>query len=166
MKNGIVVSDAGPIFSLAIANQLELLSELFDEIYIPKAVWQEVIRDRTTEHYQRVVDYFADRIKEISGANNLTFVMDYGESEAVILYNELAANFLLIDDRKARDIAENFGVNCIGTIGILSTAREKEIIDELKPIFELFLERKRYYSLALLNMILRKHGEEEIKDLP
>jgi predicted nucleic acid-binding protein len=33
--------------------------------------------------------------------------MDYGESEAVILYEEMSGNFLLIDDKKARKIAEN-----------------------------------------------------------
>ena len=156
MKNGLVISDAGPIFSLAIVDQLELLEHLFDEILIPKAVWEEVTKDRTTEHYGRVVDYFQNRVKEISGSNNLTFVMDYGESEAVILCHELQADFLLIDDRKARDIAENFGIKCIGTIGILSIAREKGIVDELRPIFEMFLKRKRYFSLKLLNMILKK----------
>jgi hypothetical protein len=41
--------------------------------------------------------------------------MDYGESEAITLYKELNANFLLIDDRKARLIAESMKVNCIGT---------------------------------------------------
>lgn len=163
MKNGLVISDSGPIFSLAIIDKLNLLDSLFDEIFIPRAVWEEVTKDTTTEHHQRIVAYFKNRIQEIKGANKLTFVMDYGESEAVILYNELDADFLLIDDKKARDIAENFGVNCVGTIGILSIAKEKGSIDALRPIFELFLKNKRFYSLKLLNMILRKHNEEEIK---
>jgi predicted nucleic acid-binding protein len=89
--------------------------------------------------------------------------MDYGESEAVILYKELKANYLLIDDKKARDIAENFGIQCIGTIGILSIARERKMIDELKTLFEVFLQNKRYYSLKLLNAILKIHDEEAIK---
>lgn len=163
MKNGLVISDSGPIFSLAIVDKLELLDSLFDEIYIPKAVWEEVTRDNTTEHYQKIVEYFQDRIKEISGENKLTFVMDYGESEAVILYNEVNADFLLIDDKKARDIAENFGMSCIGTIGILSIAREKRMVDGLRPIFQSFLKNKRFYSLKLLNMILKRHNEEEIE---
>ncbi len=36
----------------------------------------------------------------------LSFLLDYGESESIILYNELQADFLLIDDKKARNIAE------------------------------------------------------------
>ena len=45
MKNGLVISDSGPIFSLAIIDKLGILDELFDEIYIPKAVWEELTRE-------------------------------------------------------------------------------------------------------------------------
>lgn len=86
-------------------------------------------------------------------------MMDYGESECVILYKEADANFLLIDDRKARRIAENFGINCIGTLGILSAARQRNIIVALQPLFALLLKNKRFYSLSLLNSILEKHNE-------
>ncbi|MCD4698514.1 MAG: DUF3368 domain-containing protein, partial [Bacteroidales bacterium] len=84
------------------------------------------------------------------------------ESESVILYKELQADFLLIDDKKARRIAENFGINCIGTIGLLSVARDEKIILELRPLFEIFLQNKRYYSITLLNTILTKHKERRI----
>ena len=48
MKNGLISSDSGPIFSLAIIDKLELLDSLFDEVYIPKAVWREITQDNTT----------------------------------------------------------------------------------------------------------------------
>ncbi len=163
MKNGLVIADSGPIFSLAIIDKLDILDELFDEICIPKAVWEELTRDKTAEHYTRIVEYFEEKVKEVSGFNELTFVMDYGESESVLLYKELNANYLLIDDKKARDIAENFGIQCIGTIGILSIAREKGIIGKLRPLFISFIENKRYYSLKLLNIILTKYNEKEIE---
>lgn len=162
MKNGLVIADSGPIFSLAIINKLDILTDLFDNVYIPNAVWEELTRDKTTEHYQHIVKYFEGKVKEIIGFNELTFIMDYGESESVILYKELNADYLLIDDKKARNIAENFGMQCIGTIGILSIARSKGIIDELRTLFKLFIENKRFYSLTLLNAILKKHNEEEI----
>lgn len=162
MKNGLIISDAGPIFSLALIDKLEVLDHLFEEVKIPKAVWVEITRDQSTFFYKNIVNYFEDKIKEISGQNELTFIMDYGESEALKLYKELNADYLLIDDKKARTIAENFGIRCIGTIGILSSAKEKGIINELKPLFKKFIENKRYYSLPLLNAILKKHSEKEI----
>jgi len=108
--------------------------------------------------------FFKSRIVNIRGFNELTFVMDYGESESVILYRELNADFLLIDDKKARKIAENFGITCIGTLGILSTARDKGLIKELRPVFKAFLKHDRYYSLKLLNVLLERHNEQKIKD--
>lgn len=88
--------------------------------------------------------------------------MDYGESESLILYRELEANFLLIDDKKARSIAENFEMNCIGTLGILSAAKSRGIVKELRPLFKKFLDNNRYYSVSLLNTLLDKHSEDKI----
>ena len=88
--------------------------------------------------------------------------MDSGESESVMLYKEMQADFLLIDDKKARSIAENFSVNCIGVIGLLAVAKDRGLIKELKPIFETFLSNKRFYSPELLNAILAKVGETKI----
>lgn len=38
-----IVSNASPLIDLAQIGQLELLHELYDEIYVPEAVWQEVV---------------------------------------------------------------------------------------------------------------------------
>jgi uncharacterized protein len=98
-------------------------------------------------------------VNPVTGLNELAFVMDYGESESVLLYKELNAHFLLIDDRKARKIAESMDINCIGLIGILSIAKNKDLIGALRPVFEKLLQNKRYYSKELLNTILLAHGE-------
>lgn len=113
VKNELVIADSGSIFSLAIIDKLEILNLIFDNIRIHIAVWKEITLDKSTGHYQRVYKFFHDKTQQIIGFNELSFLMDYGESESVILYKELQANFLLIDDRKARKIAENFGLNCI-----------------------------------------------------
>ena len=162
MKNGLVIADSGPIFSLAVIDKLEILNVIFDSIRIPLAVWEEITLNKTTEQFQKIHSFFHDKTQQIAGFNELSFLMDYGESESVILYKELQADFLLIDDKKARKIAENFGLNCIGTIGLLSVARERKIISELKPLFETFLRNKRFYSITLLNTILEKHKENSL----
>lgn len=160
MKNGLVIADSGPIFSLALIDKLEILNDLFDEIKIPTAVWTEITIDKSKSDYSKLYNFFKDKVSQISGLNELAFVMDYGESESIILYKELQADFLLIDDKKARKIAETLNVNCIGIIGLLSTAKDKGLIGQLKPFFETFLKNKRYYSIDLLNAVLTAQGEE------
>lgn len=160
MKNGLVIADSGPIFSLALIDRLDILAELFDYIKIPQAVWGEITYDNTKSDFQKLYEFFKDRTCQISGLNELTFMMDYGESESLILYKELQADFLLIDDKKARKIAENLNINCIGIIGLLSIAKDKGLIGKLKPIFETFLQNKRFYSVDLLNSVLMAKGEK------
>jgi uncharacterized protein len=162
MKNGLVIADSGSIFSLAVIDKLDLLNLFFDEIKIPKAVWKEITLDENAVFFNRIVDFFADKICEIKEFNELTFVMDYGESEAVLLYKEHSADFLLIDDKKARKIAENFGINCIGTLGLLIMSKDKGYINELQPVFKSLIDNKRYYSLTLLNTILAQKHEKPI----
>ena len=163
MKKGLVIADAGPIFSLAIVNKLKLLNQLFDEVRIPRAVWNEITLDNKPNFYKSIKRFFESKITEIKSFNKLTFIMDYGESESVILYKELNADFLLIDDKKARHIAENFNIKCIGTLGVLSKAKEKGIIKDLRPIFISFLKNDRYYSINLLNKLLEKYNEPKIQ---
>ncbi|MFO7824472.1 MAG: DUF3368 domain-containing protein [Cyclobacterium sp.] len=162
MKNGLVIADASPIFSLAVINRIGLLNKLFDDIKIPRAVWEEITRQKHETFHTDIVDFFKNKVVDIKGFNELTFMMDYGESEAVILYKELKANFLLIDDKKARRIAENFGMNCIGTLGLLLISKEKGLIDELRPIFLEFLKNKRFYSINLLNRLLVERNESRL----
>lgn len=163
MKNGLVIADSESIFSLAIIDKLELLSQLFEEVKISKAVWEEITIDISTEFYDKIEQFFKSKVTNIKGFNELTFVMDYGESESVILYKELNADFLLIDDKKARKIAENFEVKCIGTLGVLSVAKEKGFINELRPFFITFLNNNRYYSIKILNKLLERYNEMKIQ---
>ena len=88
--------------------------------------------------------------------------MDYGESEAVILYKETNAHYLLIDDKRAREIAESLNVRCIGTLGLLIIAKEKGIIKKLAPYFKGLIDNKRYFSVGLLNGLLSRYDEKPI----
>ena len=158
-KKGLVIADAGPIISLAVINKLDLLNDLFDEVLIPFAVWEELTAVKSTDYYPVLSNFFQNRVIKIQGINHLTFMMDYGESESVLLYIEQNARFLLVDDKKARKIAENFKIKCIGTLGILIAAKNAGLIPVLKPLFLKLLQNKRYYNIALLNQILESNNE-------
>ena len=162
MKKGLVIADSGSIFSLALIDELKILNNLFDEIRIPYAVWEEITLNKTAKFYLKIFNFFESKVTKILSFNDLTFLMDYGESESLILYKELNADFLLIDDKKARKIAENFNIHCIGTLGLLSTAKTKGLIKELRPHFITLLKNNRYYSIKLLNVLLEKHNEQKI----
>ncbi len=161
-QKNVVVSDTGPVISLGLLNKLELFTTLFDEIYIPTAVWEELERIRMIDNISEIKMFLRERVKKIAGENSLLPFVDYGESEAILLYKEIKADYLVIDDKKARDIAESLQVKCVGTIGILYRAKEKEIIQELRPLFLQLIQNKRYYSKKILNQVLEKAKEKVI----
>lgn len=53
-KNELIIADSGAIFSLALLNQLDLLTKLFEDIKIPVAVWEEITLKKNTPYYQKI----------------------------------------------------------------------------------------------------------------
>ena len=150
----IVVADTGALISLGHIEHIGLVEEIFGDFYIAQAVWEELQSYENPEFNDKILNDLKGRVVKIKSRNYLSMVMDYGESESVILYDELQADYLLIDDNKARIIAESLNVNCIGSIGLLIKAKQKGLVVELKPIFEKWISIGRYFSRKLLNKIL------------
>ena len=46
-KKMIVIADTGPIISLAVIDKLYLLTEIFKNVFIPRAVWNELTNDNS-----------------------------------------------------------------------------------------------------------------------
>ena len=121
----VVIADTGALISLGIAGVLDLIEKVFDKFYIANAVWEELQNYENPAFQKHFLYYIKQRVVKITSKNHLTLIMDYGESESVILYEERKADYLLIDDNKARIIAESLNINCIGSIGLLIKAKQK-----------------------------------------
>ena len=159
----VVVADTGALISLGLVGQIDLIERVFGSFYLANAVWEELQKYENPEFDRELLHHVQKRVINIKSKNYLSVIMDYGESESVILYEELGADYLLIDDNNARKIAESLKVNCIGSIGLLVKAKQKGFINALKPVFEKWLDNERYFSLRLLNEILTQTSEEPIK---
>lgn len=139
-----------------------MIEKIFGDFYIADAVWIELNNYDTPDFDNSQLELVKSKVVQINSKNHLSIVLDYGESESVILYEELNADYLLIDDNKARLVAESLNVNCIGTLGLLLKAKQNGLIKELRPLFEKMLMAGRYFSVKLLNDILNKFGESEL----
>ena len=159
----LIIADTGALISLGLVEHIDLIEKVFGDFCIAHAVWEELQGYKNPEFDRKLLSQFENRVVKIKSRNHLSAIMDYGESESIILYEELGADYLLIDDSKARIIAESLEVNCIGSIGLLIRAKQKGLVNDLKSIFEKWIENERYFSKKLLNKILIETGEEPIK---
>lgn len=72
-------------------------------------------------------------VSDKSAVEELKGELDKGESEAIVLAKELGAEWLLLDERLARQKAQALGFKVIGTLGILLRAKEMGLIENVKP---------------------------------
>lgn len=158
----VIIADTGAIISLSLVGQVALIEKLFGKFYMSKAVFEELQNYENPLFDKNILHDLSSRVVEIRSENYLSMLMDYEESESVILYKELEADYLLIDDSKARSIAESLDIVCIGSVGILVRAKQKGLVGELRSIFESWLANDRYFSKKLLNQILKQQGEDLI----
>ena len=143
------VANAGPLIHLSWIDELDLLPALFEEFLVPLAVRDEVLRaspDVPGVPALRAVVTF------------LTADLDLGESEAIVLMHEVAADLLLLDERRGRELAEGQGLPIMGTIGILRTARNRGLIPAVTPLLDELRRREFRVSAQLVEQIRREEA--------
>jgi len=82
-----------------------------------------------------------------------------GEAETIILGKELSADYVILDERLAREVASQMGLKVIGLLGILVKVKEKGIISQIKPLIEVLREERFRISEDLAEKILVMVGE-------
>lgn len=153
----IVIADTSPINYLVLIDEVELLPALFNEVIIPQAVIDELSDERSPD----VVRHWALNAPGwvlIKSAEHIdmTISLGQGEREAISLAEEITADLVLIDDRKARLLAIERGLNVAGTINILEAASKRGLVD-LKDSFRKLGNTNFRISLKLLKEILDRN---------
>jgi predicted nucleic acid-binding protein len=131
MKAFRLAADSSCLIGMAQIKIFGLLKEVFAEIYIPGAVYEEVVikgRDEagSAETESAVKDGWIPMksVDDEMAVNALTTILGKGESEVIILCKQSGFDYALIDERTARDAAALMSVNTMGILGIMDLAIE------------------------------------------
>ncbi len=158
----LLIADTSPLISLLLIQQLDLLERIFGEYYIPQAVLEELQGHQEIASFQKELEQLAFKVKYTNSVYLPLAGIEKGETEAIYLYQELNADLLLVDDKKAREVAELLSIQCTGTLAVLYQAKNIQLIPELRPLFLALLLHSRYYSKKILNTLLIEIGEQPI----
>lgn len=152
----IIIADSSPLISLAIIDMLELLEYYFDEVYVPYAVYKEVsVYDKPFS--EKLKQYLKNKVSTVENINMVSVLnerIDLGEAEAITLAFEKKADFIILDDSKARKTAKRNGLNVIGTLGLLLEAKKEGKIKKLKECIQIFSDNDIRLSEKLIKDIL------------
>ncbi|APM39887.1 DUF3368 domain-containing protein [Clostridium kluyveri] len=162
-----VVCNSSPIIGLSIIKKLDLLWEIFDEVYITEEVYKEItIAEKINKMgaSELIEAIKNNHIKVYSVKNKMLVKQLYGrlhrgELEVVVAAKELKIKRVIIDDRSARHFAETALLRTIGLMGILLLSKEYKKIESVKKYLDVLIENGFRISVKLYNEILRSAGE-------
>lgn len=160
-----VVSDTSPIRALAHLNHLDLLYTLFGQVLVSPAVRHELLQPPPT---MSIVDVGSFSYLHVQSPQDQAHVLvfrnlhglDPGESEALALACELPAPLLLVDEAKARGVAQQLSIPLTGTLGILLRAKQQALLTSVGPLLDCLINDLKFFiSPPLRAFVLAQAGE-------
>jgi predicted nucleic acid-binding protein len=134
----IAVSDSSPLHYLILLGRADLLHVLLGDVVIPQSVRQELEcagAPASVREWFKSVPSWA-RV-HAAKAVDWSLPLGKGEREAIGLAQELRADVLLLDDKKARRFAQQHGLAVAGTLAILRVAHGRGLVQLRNVISEL-----------------------------
>jgi predicted nucleic acid-binding protein len=158
------VSDSSPLILFAAIGRLDLLREIYDEIMVPPAVWQEIVvvgagrrgaTDVAAAPWIRRRSPPSQGVAALAGAS-----LDPGETEAIALaIADLPGGPILLDDRRARRLARQAGLAVTGTVGVLVPAKRLGLVAAVRPVLAELRTAGLYLDDKTAEDLLRITGE-------
>ncbi|MBI5025722.1 MAG: DUF3368 domain-containing protein [Nitrospirae bacterium] len=139
-----VIVDTSVLIALEKINLLDILCKIYSEIALPETVINEF--GTLTINCYSVKKVKNPLVKLLNSDLNL----GRGESEVIALASETGMK-ALIDDLKARGIAEKLGLKVSGTIGVLLKAESLGLINRAYEKAKELREKGFYVSDELLS---------------
>ena len=131
------VSNTSPICYFARLGLLDILRELLGQVRVPPAVVDEIDTGRALIPELpdlRTIDWV--RIDSGPSPEISSIQLGPGEAEALALAGSLSDVCILLDDFQAREQAVERGIPARGTLALLVMAKEKGLIQEVRPLIE------------------------------
>lgn len=159
----MIIADAGPIIAFARIGRLELLQRVVADLMVPEAVYDDlVVKGRGKPGADEVAK--SPWIRRVS-VQDRDAVMDFppvlaqGEREAIVLAQERRAT-LLMDDQRAREVAQERGIEVVGVLWVLGEAKRRGFVTEVRSIVEELLTiGYRLHPERVIRPFLQELGE-------
>lgn len=156
----LIVADSSALIALAVCDGLDVILQVYDDLKIPASVYDEIVAPEKP-HSDVLGSFLLERVVKVDVQRWVVTAggLGRGEIEAMALYKQLAADALLIDDHRARVIAEHNQIQCVGALGLLLVAKQRGKINAIAPYVHKLRESSVFYGDALLDKVLKLAGE-------
>jgi uncharacterized protein len=140
-----IVSNTSPLIWLAKIGKLDLLKDLFGEVFISEESYKEavekgleegfsdalIIKDACDQGWIKVKLLDEKQVMVCQNIMRHSFELHAGETHAIVLARNLGKDaLLLMDDSSGRAFAETWGLKVKGVLYVLMTALRKKLLDK------------------------------------
>lgn len=158
------ISDSSPLILFGTAQRLDLLRRVFSRIIIPTGVRDEVLASGAmlpgAESVARATWITNQSVADTTEAGDPLAQLGRGEREAILLARQRGGRLaVLLDDRGARRVAEQLGLQVYGSAGVLVLAKEVGAISAVRPELDRLLGAGLYLSESVYRRALTAAGE-------
>ena len=156
------ISNTSPLLYLYRIGALDLLPRLFDEVWTPEAVKNELLAGRSNGYdVPNPDDYEWLKIVNPLSMPSEWLVSDLGTGEiaAMTLALENREWVILLDDMLARRTAQAAGLQVWGTLKVLLEAKSKGFIGKIEPFVTNLSRAGMWISADIRQRILALAGE-------
>ncbi len=148
----VIISDTSTLILFHKIEEILILQKLYGELITTPEVAEEFGEELPNWiKVQAVSDKKYQKLLELQ--------IDSGEASAIALATEFNDVLLLLDDLKARKLAEKLQLNFTGTLGIIYKAKKVNVIEKVKPIIDKLLSTDFRISDKIVEEILRLSNE-------
>ena len=156
------VSDSSPLILYGRIGRLDLIHAVFGDIFVPPAVWREVVIDGAGKSGASDVaqaSWIHQRPLHNAGPLSRIRALHPGESEAIIVAAASEPPLaVLLDDSDAQQVAEYLGL-VVGSGGLLVLAKNQGYLPAIAPLLADLQSAGLFLGRATANRILERAGE-------
>lgn len=158
----LAVTDTTVLLFLYRIERLDLLQALFREVLVPASVVAEIANARRLGHdVPALPEYAWLRRSSPDHVPPAWLAMDLGPGElgAMALARESEGGVLLLDDRRAKRVAEAAGLETWGTLSVLLEAKRAGHVERIAPLIERLIAVGMWLSTDVRDGVLAIAGE-------
>ena len=145
----IILADTSCLIALDNVGELGVLKKIFGQVIITPEVKKEFGKEPPEW-------FIIENFQDYGFFNFISEFVDSGETSIIALAFENPTSLVVLDDLKARNIANKLGLKVTGIFGVLLIGKELGVISQVKPILQ---------KLKLVSFRLSKELESKILEM-
>ena len=156
-----VVVNTTPLIALSEIGELHLLRDLYGEVEIPNAVFEEIKSEPAYTEVREASEWI--HVVSVNNSDQKKLLrsrLHIGEVEVILYAKDSQADLVILDDKLARKTAKYMDLTITGTMGVIIKAKKEGHIQTVKPIMDKLIRNGLYVSDEVRELVLKAANEQ------